>query len=226
MSLMLRQLIARDHRQTAPVAASFVGGCTPTYGAISSIALPAGCAAGDTLLITYHAGNSGTITPPAGSTTIIADANYTSGRHVRVYGYRLTAADVSAGSVSLSVSSYAITAAVFRGVSAAALVDVQGAVNVLSGNRPVIITAPGITTTANGDMLIFIGAVMSTGGAIGTFTAPSGYGSVNNTLNSTYAAILAYQPQASAGATGDVSAQFSNGNFGTSAGVLIALKAG
>lgn len=203
----------------------FVGACTPTYGAISSIALPPGCAAGDTMLIVYHSGNSGTITPPAGSTAIVADSVYTSGRHVRVYGYRLTSADVTAGSVSLSVSSYAITPAVFRGVDVASMVDVQGTFNVMSGNRPVIITANGITTTTSGDMLIFCGAVASTGGAIGTFTAPSDYGSVNNTNNSSYATILAYQPQAIAGATGDVSAQFSNSNFGTSAGVLIALRA-
>lgn len=205
---------------------TLVGPCTPTYGAISSIALPAGCAAGDTLLIVYHAGNSGTITPPSGSTTIIADAVYTSGRHVRVYGYPLTSTDVAAGSVSLSVSSYAITAAVFRGVNVASMVDVMGTFNTLSGNRPVIITANGITTTTSGDMLIFIGAVASSGGAIGTFTAPSGYSSVNNTGNSSYATILAYQSQATAGATGAVSAQFSNNNFGTSGGVLVALKAG
>jgi hypothetical protein len=205
---------------------SFIGSCAATYGAISSIALPPGCAAGDTLLIVYHAGNSGTITPPSGSTTIIADGVYTSGRHVRVYGYPLTSADVTAGSVSLSVSSYAITPAVFRGVNVASMVDVLGTLNTLSGNRPVIITATGVTTTKPGDMLIFVGAVASGGGAIGTFTPPSGYGSVNNTNNSSYATILAYQPQAIAGATGDVSAQFSNNNFGTSGGVLIALKAG
>jgi len=210
----------------ASTAASFVGACTPTYGAISSIALPAGCAAGDTLLIVYQGGNTGTITPPSGSTTIIADGVYTSGRHVRVYGYPLTSADVAAGSVSLSVSSYATTPAVFRGVDVASMVDVLGTFNTLSGNRPVIITATGITTLSDGDMLVFVGAVASSGGAIGTFTAPSGYGSVNNTNNSSYATILAYQAQATHGATGDVSAQFSNGNFGTSGGVLIALKAG
>jgi hypothetical protein len=87
------------------------------------------------------------------------------------------------------------------------------------------LSAAGITTTVNGDMLVFTGLVRSNGGASGTFTLASGFtDAVDNIANGSRSLTVQYQAQTTAGAVSGPSSVFANSNTADWAANLVALK--
>lgn len=208
----------------APAGISYVGGIT-TSGASTSIPLPAACQASDLLYLNYI--SSVTPTAPAGSTAIVADNVPFSSLHMGLYGYFLTAADITAGSVAWNSGSSSSASAIdfFRGVHAS-IVDVQSPFAISTSDpHPQTPTADSITTAVNGDMLVFSGLVRTNGGIAGTFTTAPGFTKgAENVASGNRSITTQYQTQAAVGATGSVSCSFENNNTGSWAAILVALK--
>jgi hypothetical protein len=204
-----------------------VGTPAALSGPGSSIPIPSGCQAGDLMLLSYISNVAPTM--PTGSTAIVADAvtwTPTFTNHTGSYGYFLTSADITAGSVAWTNNAFtAATASFWRSVHAS-IVDVQSALNkATTVAPPQTLSAAGITTTVNGDMLVFTGILRSNGSVAGTFTTASGFTvAVNNTASGSRSLTVQYQAQATAGAVSGPSCTFNNGNTAAWAANLVALK--
>lgn len=209
-----------------------ITGSSTFYGNLfSTLPVPAGAAAGDLMVIAgFATSNSVGITPPTGSTQFYSQIFGPSGqRNAHAWGYFLTATDITNGHVSFTTTtSYNMGGVIgtYRGVHAS-MTDVIGTPGSSSvAANPIPISAPGITTTAPNDLILFHGAAFSGGAKVGTFTVATGFtdqidqlnvGSLSNTLQTMAAP--------TAGAIGAASSTFSNTNAGTYCGILIALKA-
>lgn len=196
-------------------------------GAFSTLAVPSGAAAGDLMFIGIQ--NAGTaITPPSGSTTLLSPYTYASSPtgSITAFGYFLSSADITAGTVSCSSASSAKGCiGIYRNV-AAGITDVIGSASATTNQRPALVPGSAITTTLANDLVLLFGAARSNGSAAGTFTPATGFTDhVDEVAASTNVATLQYMQAPSAGAISAVTSSFNNGNNGVGAGVLIALKA-
>lgn len=151
-----------------------------TTSASTNIALPAGCAAGDLAVISVSRADTCTITPPSGSVDLLADyAFYTTGALAHIYGYTLTAMDISNGYVSFSGSSTAnyYNMLVLHGSAGTPSVDVTGTAATASPNNthPINLPANSITTLTANDLVLAFGFVFLVSATSATFTTPSGW---------------------------------------------------
>lgn len=203
---------------------TFVGACTSASSAVAvsslNLGLPAAAVAGDVVLanILSNADQTGvgaySNSGPAGSIKFVADTPFQQpAPHPGVgsaYAVRLSATDITNGYVTFNFTNFpgaSIRGVVFRGVSQTMLDVAAGvAASTASVANPFTFSAPGITTDTNGCTLVAMGAVDAT--VTTALTDPTGYtvGDVGNDINILQQ--FAYQQQASAGATGDVSMTF------------------
>lgn len=204
-------------------AATFVG-ANNFVGTSGNAPLPSGCAAGDWLLISPQTNVAVTLSSPTAATVISSRAvGGTSGHQYAVYAYRLTATDISNGYVAISTNAGRSQLAVVRSSQATNPVDVSNTGDGANA-KPMTVTVGSVTTTGPGDLLLAIGAFIPGGSATGTAIAPSGWTLASTLDNVSYKGLVAYLSQPSAGATGDVTCGFDNGNFGLSSAALIAIK--
>lgn len=200
-----------------------------TTSSSTTIALPAGCAAGDYAVIAISRFTSCTITPPAGSTGLLTNfATYSTTSVADVYGYTLTSTDITNGYVSFSASSTAnlYTLIVLHGVNASP-VDVTGVAALASPNNAPSITCPAnsVTTTASNDLVLAFGLVYLANSTTVTWGAPSGWtAQATGTLSYSFqiAVYSLAQPTAGATANAPIGATASVNTRG--AGVQIAFK--
>lgn len=76
-------------------------------------------------------------------------------------------------------------------------------------------TVPGITTTVDGCLLVLLVAPDVSDNVALTWTKPSGWTSIVGTTTAGWSNdAIAYTPQATAGATGDISCTFAGANGG------------
>lgn len=203
---------------------TFVGACTSASSAVAvsslNLGLPAAAVAGDVVLanIISNADQTGggaySTSGPAGSIKFVADTPFEHATlHPGVdsaYAVRLSATDIANGYVTFGFQNFsqaAIRGVVFRGVSQTMFDAAAGvAASSAAVANPFAFSAPGITTRTNGCTLVAMGAVDAT--VTTAITAPTGYtvGDLGNDINILQQ--FAYQQQASAGATGDVSMTF------------------
>lgn len=178
-------------------------------------ALPAGSAAGDTAVLSCNAQNVASFAwaPRVGATVVQASASLGGNGAYAVYAYRLSQADVDAGSVGIPCSitgggnntvGTSVVVDGYRSVAAAPIDVVGTAAAGTFSTSPQTITAPGITTTQDGAMLQYA-AFAATGSRYASQTPPAGWtvGDVPNPVLQTPVA-TGYLPQATQGATGNV----------------------
>lgn len=225
--------------QAAPAPATaitYVGACTPQSGSTSATAnvvLPGAAAAGDTAIIAIALDtNTASTTGPAGSSKLVNDVHFGADHQIAaLYAVRLTSADIAAGTIAFTITNpsenWTLQGAVFRGVSAVPLdVAVSSATTSSAGASPYSMTAPGLTTTKNGDALIYFGVPDPSSGTTGTFgSAPIGFTKIGDNIHTWSDQTLAYMLQAIAGATGDATCSYTAAASGAWGAWLVALKA-
>lgn len=196
----------------ASAAAVTIVGETDGHTTTSStnIALPAGCAAGDLAVISVSRASTCTITPPSGSADLLADYAFYTTALAHVYGYTLTATDISNGYVSFSASSTAnyYNMLVLHSSSVTPSVDVTGTAATASPNNthPINIPANSITTLTANDLVLAFGFVYLASSTSTTFTTPSGWTAASvPTPTYSYRAPIYSLAMPTAGATGDAS---------------------
>lgn len=202
-------------------------------------ALPAGSAAGDVCILSCAAQAYGSFAWAAPATAITAIAPQIAGvLSIAVFAVTLVAADVTAGYIGVpcSISSggktigVSVIADVRRNVAASAI-DVVGALKQgsLPGTNPAALTAQGITTTDDGDLIQY--ALFCTASSVSVAagsTPPDGWtnGAKPMAVNplSTY---TGYIVQGTHGPTGDItlSLQASSTPSGSYVTALISLRA-
>lgn len=229
MSALLRQ-------QMMLMAQAVAAGITPigskataqtltfTTGQLSgnaTFALPTGCAAGDVVTLTcLSQGVAGFAWVTPTNATVALAARTLGAYPIVVYTYTLTSADITAGSVTVSCTlttsgSWSIPVVgvvdVDRGVSAQNIdvVGTFGSGSLVNGSNTC--TAPGITTTLDGDLLRYCLFATPIGTSI-TVTPPTGYtpGDAPFTTNKGFAT-TGYLKQAADDATGNAVATVSVG---------------
>lgn len=207
---------------TAP-AATFVG-ANNFLSSSGNAPLPAGCLAGDWLIISPQTNVAVTLSAPVASTVIASrQVGGTSTHYYAVFAYRLTATDISNGYVAISTNAGRSQLAVVRTSQTTNPVDVSNTGDGVNA-KPMTVTVGSINTTADGALLLAIGAFNPGGTAVGTAVPPSGWTLASTLDNSSYKGLVAYLAQPTAGATGAVTCGFDNGNFGLSSAALIAIK--
>lgn len=204
-------------------AATFVG-ANNFLSSSGNATLPAGCLAGDWLIISPQTNVAVTLSAPVADPVIASRQVGGTGTHYyAVFAYRLTATDISNGYVAISTNAGRSQLAVVRTSQTTNPVDVSNTGDGANA-KPMTVTVGSITTTGPGDLLLAIGAFLPGGSVTGTAIAPSGWTLASTLDNVSYKGLVAYVSQPSAGATGAVTCGFDNGNFGLSSAALIAIK--
>lgn len=209
----------------ASSAITFVGATTFTATS-GNMALPAGCVAGDVVLFSYQGGGMPAPVGAGGTAvTLIAWAKLPlTTRGSAAFALALTATDIANGYVPLASNSNTVTAGVWRGVSITSITNVVGATNDTASSNPTVITAPSITTTVDGCMLVFLGWVDANQSSSGVFTTPDGFTDAKDNLAPFRNNTMAYKLQTTEGATGSVSGSYLATGSWPARGVLIALN--
>lgn len=168
-------------------------------------------------------------TPPSGWTIQDPSTDTTTFGVLRIYLKQITGSEPAnytwAGGGS---GRHVAVMGIVSGVLAASQVDVKGAVATgISGPERVIV--PGVTTTADLDMLAIVAVANGTGGTSPTFDPPAGATAVASVQTTTGASessmTLAWQPSLSIGATGNkVMTNTGGAASSTGGGYLIAVK--
>ena len=190
-------------------------------------ALPAGCVAGDAVVLSCQAVNAGGFQwqVPVGSTAVLASTvvDGTSSMVCAVFARTLVQADVDVGTLEVHytqtqaiVLSTIIAVDAYRSVGSQ-LIDVVGVLSTgtVASGTAIIATAPSITTTADGDLLQY--TLFKSGGGQ-TISPPAGWASRLTPTPPT-----GYMVQAAKGPTGDitVSVEFGFNQTGAGYGVLL-----
>lgn len=219
--------------QAGASAAWVAGDSYDNNGVSGTMPLPAGVEAGDYLLFMTNDNPSKTFTLTNKLTIMAPTTYYGSGPApspvTAIYGYFVTAQDVTNGSIPLTFTGMFEVGA-FRGVSQATPIDIQSAFTIGASTKPCTITVPGVTTSISGDILVFVGAVQCASGATTTPTMnqPSGYvGRLAEQVNNVKGLFLATKDQPTVGNAGSCTgASFSTNAFGNFGAMLIALSPG
>ena len=188
--------------------------------------LPTGIVAGDFILLFCGAGTTATSATATGFTAVTATD---SGSRTLTFLYK-TATGTEGSSVTVTFAgshAEAVVACAYGGVSGFDPTPTSsGQLNASSGT----ITVPGVTTTNNGDQLVWFGYTsIGSGGTPAAITKPTGFTAQMTQVKTTHGGsatnvgvIMADATQATAGATGN-----ENGTVATAevnGGLLIALS--
>lgn len=195
-----------------------------------NLTLPAAVAAGDSLLVMLN-GDTQTamVTGPSGSVAVYNGGFGNDGQSYGALVYRLEAADITVGSITVNVQNatqnWTLTAQVFRGVS-----QLPIDVSAFTGSptavaSPITLTATGITTIQARDMLVYQGVPDRRGSATGTFGAyPAGWTRIADNLHTWSDQTSGYMLQFAAGATGNITVTYTSADQAAPGAGLIALK--
>lgn len=185
---------------------AFVGGNSGYVnpgGSSYHIPLPAGCAAGDYIVIAGVSASSsnGLRSFSAGTLILPTSKAGASTKYLTVYGYELTSTDVTNGFIALGIT-YSYVMGVWRSPTGVTL-DVAGVIGADSTQSPFRVS--GITTTvANTTLVAIFGSLASTPVAIPT-PYPDGYLVVASAASANAYNVLALTAaNAPAGPTGDL----------------------
>jgi len=184
----------------AGTAPTFVGGAANyVYPGVSTVPLPAGCAAGDYLVIAGSSSSAGNAITFSGATQVLAPSS--SGvKYLTAYGYTLTATDISNGYVSANVT-YSYVLGVWHSPSGVAI-DAVGTYNVVNQFTHIIVD--GVTTSVANTVLVPIFGNAGSASSLVPTPYPSGYAQVGEANNNAYRVAMLYATNATAGATGDI----------------------
>lgn len=188
-----------------------------TSGSLT-LALPAGTAAGDLVLLAASLANGKTVATPTGYTVVGTYSSGSSNTAAKIVLFRRT---VVAGDASVTVSftgKIAKTAAlaVYRGVHTTSPIDVVSSGSTAAGTS---VTAASLAATAIRDRLVLI---TGASGTAGTWTMPADMTARVQRTGGTTDAAIADQALAAAGATGTRTAAHSAST--QLVGVLVALR--
>lgn len=195
-----------------------------------TLTLPGAAAAGDSLLVLLNGDTkNATMTGPSGSIAVYGGGFGSDGQSYGALVYRLAAADITAGSITINVQNAAqnwtLTAQIFRGVSQSPIDVAAFTGNATAVASPIALTAASITATLARDMLVYQGVPDRNGSATGTFGAyPAGWTRIANNLHAWSDQTSGYMLQTAAGATGSVSVNYTSTDNAAPGAGLIALK--
>lgn len=203
-----------------------------TTSSQTQIALPAGCTAGNWVVISDCRASTCTVTPPTGATALLSAFQLgTSAALADVWTYQLTSTDITNGYVSFAASQnacwYTLTA--ISGANAVNPVDVTGTAAVANPNvtSPINCPANSVTTTGANRLVLAFAFVSPTVAKTVTWTNPSGWTLQAETTVSWAQQLAVFSAtQATAGATPNalIGASTSGANL-RGAGIQIALTA-
>lgn len=157
-----------------------------------TLTLPAGCVAGDILLVVADV-NSGTVTTstPAGFTKLSGpDTNGSTNHRTYLFAKDLTSSDITAGTVTVTWSAT-------TGIKLAAGLVLSGAagwgvsavqINPSSGSS---ITMPSVTAGSSGSRVVQFVCTRNSGGVVAVPTTPTGWTRGNNSANGGSSVVLA-----------------------------------
>lgn len=216
MSALLRQQMLMMAQASQLDKVRYVGPCVDVANASSPIhlALPAAAQAGDFLVaaICLQSSTAATVSGPAGSTDWFAGLNNLQGtQYAYLYTYALAASDITNGYVAFTFTASAspqvlVSGCLFRNVDA---LDAGPYSNVTSPSSfPAPAGGGGLTTTKDGDMLVYAGfGSVPSASAVSFTTTPTGFSQASNVDYGTNALTVAFAPQQTAAAVPPVSAQ-------------------
>jgi RHS repeat-associated protein len=188
-------------------------------GTTLAVTYPAAVKSTDQLLLAVTLAYPNTLTVPSGWTQVSKTSSGTvSGTSDTTYVLRRAAGSTTSVTITFS-GSYTRAAVLgdYRGV-ASSPVDVTATATTAGGTT---VATPSVTTTAAGDRLVVIDGAYTT--TPGTWTPPSG-STARNQGGTTTPTVVALndQPQQTAGATGTLSATYSQSS--QLVGIIVALK--
>ncbi|HET9817700.1 MAG TPA: hypothetical protein VFP92_00860 [Rhodanobacteraceae bacterium] len=135
----------------AASAPTFVAGAGDyPYPGVSSIPLPAGCQAGDEVVICGNSASTSNAISVTGGTQWLAAVKLNGSKYLTVYTYTLTATDIANGSFPADVT-YSYALGVWRAPNGVG-VDVAGTVKALAAFD--LLTVNDITTTVDHTTLV------------------------------------------------------------------------
>lgn len=211
--------LVHDFNVTAATATApgyVVGAADYVYPGVSAVPLPAGCQAGDFVVIAGNSSNTSNALKCTAGTQLLAP---TGGKNLTIYGYTLTATDIANGSFPANVT-YSYEMGIWRAPTGVG-VDVVGAPTTFSAFAN--LTVANVTTTATHTALtaIFGRGTGASNDAIPT-PYPAGWSLVaNSPVNGYGLGSLRFDDFTPAGTTS--SPNFGQNSFTTTT-ILIALK--
>lgn len=212
-------------------------GTTTSSGTINA---PTGTANGDLLFFSWCADNPSATIALAGTTltalgwTQVGSSQHTStvdGQSFETWS-KIASSEPSSWSVVPGGSGDASCIMVrVAGMATSSPIEVSFVTQDTSGQSGTTLNAPnsGVTTSTDGDLLLYFGTVDFNAAGTISFTAPSGYTSATTVTSGAWTGLqAAYTVQTSHGATGTVQGQLTNASASAGIGqsALIAIKTG
>jgi hypothetical protein len=215
------ETLVHEFNVTAAAGApTFVGGASDyVYPGVSSIPLPAGCQAGDEVMISGESSASSNAISFAAATQILAPTKVNGTKYLAAYAYTLTATDIANGSIPAACT-YSYALGVWR-ASGGVGVDVVGTVKYITSSAAT--TVNDVTTTVDHTTLIGIfGKSSATAGDPAPTPFPAGWAqAAYQTSNSYGVQMLYFDDFATAGPTNTPSFGYFPGSLQT---ILLAIK--